>query len=97
LLSPILGSAYIHNNAELKDGNKYNKDNIIAILYSFQNNNRGVARDITLNKIIEKGLVTVGKSTIYAVLKVTVKELHLDIKTSLHEVGCESYLKIELI
>ena len=122
ILSPIPGSAYVHNNAELKRkrehnkgidrisnamkgtisenhqkkirhrsakklpnqrqlptisarlpypkyGNQYNKDEIIAILHPFQNKTRSITRHLTINKIIEQGLVAGGKSTIYAVLK----------------------------
>ena len=52
-----------------KYGNQYNKDEIIAILQPYQNTTRSVARHVTINKIIEKGLLAGGKSTIYAVLR----------------------------
>ena len=52
-----------------KDGNKYNEDEIIAILHLFQNKTHSVACHITINKITEKGLVTGGNSTIYALSK----------------------------
>ena len=52
-----------------EDGSTYNKNEIIVILPLFQNKTHSVACHITISNIIEKGLVTGCKSTIYAVLK----------------------------